>query len=67
MIDYNEGKDSSKLYYEIYVGYSSDIRFETFFIFQINKNDCSIWVEDTEKGLIPLNDWSKNLLKQKQK
>lgn len=57
MIDYDEGKPSSKPYYEINVGYSSDIRFENFFTFRVSKNDCSIIVDDPEKGLISLKDW----------
>ena len=56
MIDYDEGIDSSKPYYEINVGYSSDIRFENFFTFQVNKNDCSIWIYDNENGIIPFKE-----------
>ncbi|XZF14368.1 hypothetical protein ACTHGU_21510 [Chitinophagaceae bacterium MMS25-I14] len=61
MIDYDEGKTDTTLYYEIHVGYSSETRFENFFTFRVNKGDCKVYVNDPDKGLISLQEWEKNI------
>lgn len=59
MINYDQGHTPSLTYYEINVGYSSDIRFENYYTFRVSKKDCSIMVEDIEDGWISLREWRK--------
>jgi hypothetical protein len=57
------------LNYELKVGYNSDIRFETYFIFYVDKNNCSNIkiLEPIEGQIITINEWrtinqSKNII-----
>lgn len=59
MINYDQGQTPSLAYYEINVGYSSDIRFENYYTFRVSKKDCSIMVEDIEDSWISLQEWRK--------
>lgn len=58
-IDYDQGKTTGLPYYEIHVGYSSEIRFENYFTFRVNKKSCRIEVDDPITGLLPLAQWRK--------
>ncbi|WP_118975056.1 hypothetical protein [Taibaiella koreensis] len=59
MINYDQDNTSALSYYEINVGYSSEIRFESYYTFRVFKNDCHIEVEDIEDGWISLAEWRK--------
>ncbi|WP_118951994.1 hypothetical protein [Taibaiella helva] len=57
MINYDQDKTSTLPYYEINVGYSSEIRFENYYTFRVYKKDCRIEVDDIEEGWMSLADW----------
>ena len=59
MIDYSEGQISDLPYYKIHVGYNSDLRFETYRTYRVNKKDGNISVEDEYNEPIPLAIWQK--------
>lgn len=59
MINYDQDQTPSLAYYEINVGYSSEIRFENYYTFRVSKKDCSITVDDIEDGWISLEEWRK--------
>jgi len=50
-----------KPYYELRVGYNSEIRFETYYLFYIDRNNCAtIKIMDPVEGdIVPLDEWRK--------
>lgn len=54
MVDYDEA--TSK--YNITMGFNGEERFETSFIFEVDKNTCEVKVSDAITGdLLPLEEW----------